>query len=558
MTDLWIPNPNDENAILKFLDAIDGEAESTRKNYDKNWDENINQVRGNQWRLRRSPYFLANIIRNQVRRKIAHLTESKAQIQVRSVKADLSKASNVLYNTCRSILDSGSLENVLYRVALYGMTVGCSFVGSPYDAEKDDVDLSFIDPRRVYIDRHTTSSYELHKSQYIRIDTVLPLSEIRMRFPGRGALVKPDDKHSSYFDSPRSKLSIVASVLQALPKVYRPGTPSKSGPIPWAEARGYWIRDPQLGLDGNVMFPGGRHIIRAGDIILKDEANPYWDGLPPIDMFEWDVDFDSPWGADEVQDLRRIQEAVNRLGDAWVKNTLLGSNFKIIADLDALDPEQWEKIDNEAGLVIRKKPNREIRYESPVPDQGTMPTTIESLIRLCDLLTGIGESSRSPAQGAAALEGLQMARHVLTRVIARRLESLLERIGQKLISRVFQFYNSDRVLFQQGPTREWIAYTYERQKLLEDDNGKLRPVSEIQKRYRDFKFLVTPGSSLASSRIQRTMAMMQFRQATGIVPSLRRILQEADLGDPDTLIAESLEEAKVLPPPPDTRKRPGR
>jgi hypothetical protein len=135
---------------------------------------------------------------------------------------------------------------------------------------------------------------------------------------------------------------------------------------------------------------------------------------------------------------------------------------------------------------------------------------------------------------------------------------MLERVGQKMISRIFQFYTSDRVLFQQGATREWMAYTYVRQQLLLDDDGNARPLEEQEKLFRDFKFLVTPGSSLAATRVQRTMAALQLRSATGVAPSVRRILQEADMGDPDELMKEGLEEAKYLPEPPPPKGKGGR
>ena len=561
MADFIVPPKAEEVQVLRFLDSIDGEAEASRKEISKDWEENIRQVRGDQWRIKRSPYFLANIIKNQVRRKIGGLTEVKPQFQVRALKAMLEGSSNVLYNSSKCIFDRTSADDAIYKISMFGMTMGSAFMSEIYDPILDDIDLSFVDPRRVWLDPAITSGTEIdRRAQYVRLDTILPLTEIRMRFPGRGMLVKPDEKVSAYSDAgSRTRLSVIASVLQAMPKVYRPGRAMRSGPIPRAQIREYWIIDPQLDVLGHQMFPNRRHIIRSGNVVLIDETNKYWDGGVPLDMFEWDTDYDSPWGLHEVGDLRRLQESMNRMGDSWVRNVLLGSNFRVIADVDAIDPDQWDKLDAEAGLVIRKRPNRQFEYQPPAVDaaQG-IPQALQVLIQLSEMLTGVGESTRSPAQGAAALEGLQMARQVLTRSVARRLESFMERIGQKLISRVFQFYTSSRILMQQGPNRDWITYTYERQKLLQDDKGNMRSVEERQSMYRDFRFVVTPGSSLATTRVQRTMAMLQMRTATGFAPSVRRVLQEADLGDADEIIREGLEEAKQLPQPPQPKGRSGR
>lgn len=555
---LILPPLGAEVELLKFLDAVDGEAESAKREATGAWAENIKQVRGDQWRLRRSPHFLANVIKNQMRRKVAALTESKPQFKVRAIRPDLDKTSQILYNVAKSVFERSHTDDVVGRLAQFAFTLGCGFLRVPYDPLEDDFSVEFVDPRHVFLDPGMPSGSDLQKAQYVRIDSVLALADIRRRFVGRGSLVQPDERYSSYSEGGHSR--VLASVLSLMPRLYRPGRPSKSGPIPRAEVREYWLRDFQLNAEGALLFPGGRRVIRAGQVVLLDEANPYWDGAFDLEMFDWDVDFDSPWGWDEVQDLRRLQEAINRFGDSWVRNVLLSSNFRVIGDMDALDPDQWKQLDNQPGLVIRKKPTRDLRYEAPVPDSGAIPNAIEGLIRLCDLLTGnMGErGDRSPAQGSSALEGLQMARQALVRAISRRLESLYERIGHKIISRTFQFFTSDRILMHQGPNRDWVAYTFERQKLLQDDHGNMRPNEERQRMFKDFRFLVTPGSSLAMTRVQRTMAALQLRSATGVAPSVRRILQEADMGDPDELIREGIEEAKTLPAPPPPKGRSGR
>lgn len=556
------PSPNSKNPtsdLVRFCNRLDEESDAFVRDKHKIWEENIKQVKGDQWRLKRSPYFLANIIKNQVRRKVATLTESKPQNQIRARRPNLDKSSSILYNVSKAIFDKNSSEDSINRMAMFAMSMGSAFMGIQYNKLTDDIDLPFIDPRRVRIDPMITASCDLDRAQYIRRDTVLPLHEIRTMYPGIGVSVKPDDRVST-FGTAKSPRGPYSGLMGQLPRPYRPQMAnSKSGAIPRAELKEYFIRDPQLNTDGELLFPGGRYIVRAQDVILLDVPNPYLDGGWDMEMFEWDVDFDTPYGLDEVQDLRRLQEAINRIGDSWVHNILLGSNFRIVADLDALDPDQWDKLDNEAGLIIRTKPNRKLEYQPPVPADPATPQYIEGLIRLCDLLTGNSDAQgRSAAEGSAALEGLQMARQTLVRAVARRMESMLERVGQKLISRIFQYYTSDRVLFQIGPSRDWIAYTFERQRLFEDDDGTTRPRKEIANMYRDYKFMVSPLSSLALTRVQRTMAALQLRAATGVAPSVRRILQEADFGDPDELMREGLEELSKLPPPPPPKGRGGR
>jgi len=555
------PPAAEEIQLLRFLDGLDSEAETSKRDVSRHWDENLRQARGDQWRDdNRPPHFMANIIRHQIRKSVGTLTETKPQIQVSAIKPNLDKAAVILYNTIKAIWDRGGTYDAIYRACQAADTFSASFVTTTYNPLINEIEVNYVDPRQVYIDPALTTEYDLGGCQYVRIDHIMALNDVRRRYPGRGALVKPDDRLSSQYQSAGRNRSVFSSILSMMPRPYRPQGGSKPGPIQRAEVREYWFRDYTANTSGGLLYPGGRHVLRSGNVILLDEKNPYWDGTFPIDMFVWDIDLDNVWGIDGIQDLRRIQEAINRLGDSFIHNALLSSNFRIIADMDALEPEQWEKLDNEPGLIIRKRPARQIEYQAPSPLDASVFTTIQAMMQMGDLLSGNNDpgGGRSSAQGSAALEGLQTPKQTTLRAIARRMESMLERVGQKLISRVLQFYTSDRVLFQLGPTQEWVAYTFVRQTLLEDDKGTALPPEEREQMFKDFRFMVTPGSSLAFTRMQRTMALLQLRTATGVAPSLRRIIQEADIGDPDEVIKEGIEESKKLPQPPPPKGKGGR
>ena len=198
--------------VIQFLDSLDSESEAAKKDIQQKWEENIRQVRGDQWRLKRSPYFLANIIKNQVRRKVATLTESKPQIQVRSRKGNLHKSANILYNAAKALFEKNNTDETIYRVAQFGMTMGSAFIGVFFNKAIDDIEIVFIDPRRVYLDPAITAAADLDKAQYIRMDSVVPLAEIRQNFPGRGTLVQPTTKPGMYgSNNPRSRWSIVSA-----------------------------------------------------------------------------------------------------------------------------------------------------------------------------------------------------------------------------------------------------------------------------------------------------------------------------------------------------------
>lgn len=554
--------------LLRFLDSLDEEGKSARELSAKHWDESMRQLKGDQWRMSRNPHFMANIIKNQVDRKVAALTEVKPTIKVVPTKGQLEGAATILNQTIKALWDAQQVDQVLYRLSRMAMTVGAGFLHTYWDSAADgykgDIQIRMLDPRRVVIDPGVTEAENLKDGAYIAIETFDTLNNIRQRFPGRGALVKADSQYSSTL-MPKNYGGgggVISAVLRQMPRVFKPGPAIKQGPIQRAILREYWIRDPQIGLDGQPLYPTGRHVIRAGDVVLVDENNPYWDGMWPIDMFDWSPDLDSPWGLGEVPELRRLQEAFNRIGDGIVRNALISNNVKIIADMDALEPDQWDQVTNEDGLIIKKRPGREFTYEYPREMPAYLFQLMTQLIQMAEMLTGNTDlSKQSPSGGplaASALEGIQAQAQTLVRAVARRLEGVLERMGQKLISRVIQFYTHDRVLHMLGPSNEWIGYTYERQKMLTKDDGSLRQALEREQMFKDFRFLVVPGSSLATTRVQRTMMAMQLRAALGVVPPVKTILKEADLGDPDELIAEGLAEAQKYgfqPPQPGKKKK---
>jgi hypothetical protein len=500
---------------------------------------------------------MANIIRNQVEKKVAALTEVKPTIKVSPTKPGLVDAAHILNQSIKSIWDMNQLDQTLYRLCMTAMTLGSSFLTAYYDPKASnylgDIQVRQIDPRRVLVDPGVTEAENLRDAAYLITESFDTLSNIRMQFPGRGMLVKADRKYST-FATDRNKTGnhgVLSAVLRSMPQMFKSGPTIKEGPIPRATLREYWIRDPQLGEDGQPMFPTGRHIIRAGDVVLLDEKNPYWDGGFPLEMFDWNLDFDTPWGVGEVQELRRIQESFNRIGDGIIRNALISNNVKVIADMDALEPDKWDELTNEGGIIIKKRPGREITYDMPQPLPDYLFTLMTTLINFADMLTGnvdVTAGKRpSGVMSASAIEGLQMQAQTLVRAVARRLEGVLERIGQKLISRVLQFYTHDRVLHMLGPSHEWISYTFERQKIYVDDSGKPRKALDVERMFNDFRFLVVPGSSLATTRVQRTMLAMNLRGNLGVpVPSLKTILKEADLGDPEEMIKEGYEEAQKL------------
>jgi hypothetical protein len=105
-----------------------------------------------------------------------------------------------------------------------------------------------------------------------------------------------------------------------------------------------------------------------------------------------------------------------------------------------------------------------------------------------------------------AIESLAIMAQTTIRLKARQLEGLIQRIGQKLIPRIFAYYTADRVFNLVGDAGKVKKYLYER-KLIRELIEK-RGMSAFQ----DYQFRVVPASSLAMTKWQKGLMAIQLFQ----------------------------------------------
>jgi hypothetical protein len=350
--------------------------------------------------------------------------------------------------------------------------MGPLILGIEWDAKSNynlgGLKVYVIDPRCFRMDPSITYCENTDQAQYIIVDSLVPIFDLRRDYPGKGVNVPPDPRSSLFPTEDRAPvrgpLGTMSNVLRNVP------TPGEkvAGALPLGYVRSYWFQDSALKDDGTLVFPYGRHILRGrNDVILHDGPNQYFDGTWPFVMTNGKLDPNHPWGRSEAEGLRRLAEAVNRVGHLFVDNTIRGGSGRVIADTDALSAEDKNKLSNIGMQIISKKFGREIRWDPPMQMPPHMLDFIRFSMQLFDVLTGMADSAggRTEVRSGAMLEGLQTAAQTLVRQQARRLEGMLERLGQKWISRIFQFYQDSRVmtLFD---GQQFQDYAYEREALL--------------------------------------------------------------------------------------------
>jgi hypothetical protein len=158
--------------------------------------------------------------------------------------------------------------------------------------------------------------------------------------------------------------------------------------------------------------------------------------------------------------------------------------------------------------------------------------TIETLTGLVDVTQG-----RRPVGlvSSNAIEALNLAAQTLIRYQARKFEAFLERMGKRMIARVFQYYTTDRVMHYLGSDGAWKDWDFERRRMLEGSvDGRPFDV------FRDLdllSFMITPGSSMAISRLQKAQLSLSLFQL-GLFPG-HRVLRTLEVEDPKGTVNEA-------------------
>lgn len=568
-----------ESKLLQFLDTLDDEATANKGDLEKHFSENLNLIRGRQWKGPESPMFLFNVIESAVEDKTGKLSESRPKINVFPTREGFGDVASLLNDTIASNWDRHEIEYKTERLAMFMEVAGVAFVGTPYNRDLlngvGDVDFVIKDPRMVGVDISVMETDKVDRGEYLILEDFLSLDSLKSQYPGRAAEMKPDERVSGFAIEPAKSPGHI--IRAAFTRIFKTDGSQKRSAIPKAIVKEYYVQDRRKSMDDHgvvpmvqgitkpaksgIPFPGGRRIIRQGELILEDSFNPYWDGLYPADMISGKIDLETVWGSDVIQGIKRLQEAINRIGHAVTKVTVLNSVVRVIMDQDAVSPTERNKISNRVGEFIEKRLGRELRFDVPPVLPGEVFGLVHQLIALVREKVGV---IRNPAMKdlpsivtGPAIEGLQLMVETPIRTAARRIEALYQRVGQKFISRIFQFYLSDRLLQKVGPDKKWIKFEFVRRNLIiNPKNGAPRSEEDIRKAFQDFYFTVEPGSSLAITRVQRVMSKAFFVKEGWLHPE--EVLKESGIDNPTEKLKRAQEARETgLFQPQDGRKSSG-
>jgi hypothetical protein len=554
-----------EKDLLSWLDKIDIEGKVWRDAADMGrWAQNIDWYLGKRY-LNTAPKFAANVIRPTLDRRNSLLTEQKPNGKFMPWRDGLQQAATILEQLFDAEWHATEMQMNIEEMLQIGAVLGSAGIDAAWNPGghfgEGAFDPVVLDPRQVGFDPYVRRARLLDKAQYIWIETVKNVWELQRDYPGRGMMVTADKSVSSIATGNPNQSQ---SVLAQLSTSYQARQQRlEAGPVPRKVVREYWIRDPAMSGTGQPKFPLGRKVERAGELILDDGEQPYWDGQWPVVWYDGKPDIDSVWGRSEVEALRYIADAVNRIGNLFVENSILGGNLVVIADADAITNETRNKLTNAAGLIIPKKFGRTLEYRPPQPMPPHMLQFVTFALRFIDYLVGLNDGQlegrgRIEMRSGVQLEGLQNAAQVLIKANARRLEAWLERFGQKWLSRVFQYYTGSRLLHYIGQNNEYQEWQFNYRELQGEfvkmlkadgkDTSNSEALKEMMKTaWRQFAFKIQPFSSLSSNKVARTQMLASLVEM-GVLPRAK-LLREVGYDNPNELMQDAQKEIAQFGPP---------
>ncbi len=514
--------------LLKYLDSIDEEAKSARDEKGQTWPDDLALYKGKHWPEKRAKWKVSpvlNFIMSAIERKVAYMTDTRPTLHVVARHDELQPTAEILQGTIQALWDEKDWQSSLAELIYFACIFNSSFASCVWDNSADfgygDIEIPVIDPRAFSFDPFVFRDYNIDKGEYIIFESFEVTQELKIKFPDKA------DSIPSYYEPQEEDTkwkSLIAKVMKRKQeKGFKPA-------IARSLKKEYYLKDRSVERDPKdeekilldalnnpkFLYPGGRHILRSGNAILSDKPNPYIDGVFPVEMLSWHFDPDSAAGISEVQTVKSAQTTFNKLIEIIAESAMLMTNPIWIGDFDALDPESWKNLRNKPGDQVKVRPGKTLKREG-APG---LPTYIREMVLYLegsiDKLTGMVDVTRGRPEGGitsgVAIDSLQSAAQSVIRLKSRKVESFLQRLGQKMIARILQYYTDDRIIHMLGKSKGFDQFKFQREEMLKPlralyvKGDERVPARYLAKRAcRDLKFKIVPGSSLAMTKMPKIM-----------------------------------------------------
>ena len=548
-TDTPSGKSRDERDLLEYSKSLWLEGRESREGFRKHSDIVLDRktYRGKlrpKGHVEADRIFSLNIVQAFIDRMVAQLTDNRPIIRIESVNPSLAGMSDVLEKYIRSVIwEESRAQRQLFRIAHTAAIEGAAGACVSYSNVSGTIQVEMLHQEQISLHRGVVEAAMIDDAEYICIRRDVPLSWLRQRFPHRGSAVKADvtaDKTASNTE------------VESPHESFFGGSKKSSDTIEMAAFYDLSIIDRETRVRGDLAFPQRRRILFTQDVLLDDGPNPYGDGLAPVDVFDWGVDPEHPWGMSAAEMMRLAQVAFNDIMDGNIQNQITLNMMNLIQDQNALDTKSLTRMRKLKGInILSKRRNSTVSLQSPPSfgqDKIALAREIFSYLQAIMGVSGLTlEGGTGSLQSGQALEGLQEGGNLMTRSRASRLEDFMARIGQKITARIIQFVPPEKVIEFLGETEETAAYATGRTSFFVG-GGKPLTLQQKATKFRLLRFAIEPGSSAPGSKQARAQSMLGLHLLPQPLVSGKAVLEAAEIRNPERMIQEARGEMPLPDP----------
>lgn len=514
----------EEKSALKLVERLFSKAKTYRKKYDEHWLDWYKMFRGKQWKEQRPSYRhseVINFIFQTIQSEVPILTDARQRFEFIAEEPTDYELAKILDQVAESDWISGNwtykLAEVLYDSAFYGTGLGHMPFNPKAKLGLGAIEFDSEDPFYCFPD---PNSFDVNgKSQFFIVAKPEDIEVLKRDYPEKAKYIKPDlidliDGDRTDFDevrykSPVDNKSVVEGTRpdemgkknQALKiECYLKSDEFEESEEDKRDEKGELVTDemgePVKHYVQKLKYPNGRRICIAGGVVVSDGPNPYDDGDHPYARICNYIDPRSFWGISDIEQLEGPQKVFNKIYSFVLDVlTLMGNPIWVVDDTSGLDTDH---LINRPGLIVEKAQGSEVRRESGVQLQ---PYVLSILDRVSEYIKSIGGAQDvstgvrpDGVTAASAISKLQEAAQTRLRQKSRNLDAFLQNLGKLYLSRLFQFYDSPRIVRVTGDdqAQKYFKFHIENR---EHEDGSQKKMAVVR------EYVQNPGSGQYSESL---------------------------------------------------------
>lgn len=443
----------------------------------KAWEYSI---AASQWGQR--PSWKASPVENYIHSKVQHLlamlTDNRPKIHVLPREPEYKDYSDDLQKLLDYLWYRQRMDTKIVEALNYAVHFGLGFLYPYWDYDTDEICTEVVSPYNLVVDEDATC---IEDARYVGHVTRMSRDEILSRWPDAEGKFRPgtrtvaDPREQEGFDPATGRVpsdvgyayeddSVAAGTLAPYVSAEMDGHMDEDDMV---QVLQFWIRDhelvrkPMMTKGGPVLdrngdevyteeprYPGGRHIIVAGNRVIHEGANPFLHRRTPyveVGCYKIPGEF---WHISFVHNLISPQKELNK-----TLGLILDSKNRMGAPQwlgDTNNGVTAEMLTGEPGLYIRKNPGTVLERLDPPPLPSYVINYLQLVKQAIDEISGVPDVSQgmkpSGISAGVAIESLQEAANTRNRLLVRNVENAIAELGEMWVSLAQQFYREPRTI----------------------------------------------------------------------------------------------------------------